>query len=560
MRRVSASAAGYSRVTMRSPELTPAAHRAIAAASRWRSRLAGRRELGPVELLLGLLDESECRAALLLASRGVDAACVRRRWPDLEPVLSGSTHSDLPLAWSTEVRVALDEAQRRLCETAGTEPLATEHLLFGLLAAGDEVSSWLVDFGFRVDHLADEIRRRYGHSAEPLPMVEDDWRRPQRRQESPALSSIVTAHVAPPEPPTPPSVDRRATDDIAALRIIDAAANRAGEGLRVIEDYARFALDDRHLTARCKALRHELTAALSLLLPPDLLVARDTARDVGTDVTEPAESTRNRAADVAAASCHRVQQALRSLEEYSKLVDPVVSARLERLRYESYTLHRALILTGDSIARLAQARLYVLINGRRDADELSTLVEALVAAGVDVLQLRDKQLDDRSLIDRARIVRRLTRETETLFIVNDRPDIAQLVAADGVHIGQDEMSVREARRIVGTRALVGVSTHTIAQAQQAVADGADYIGVGPVFPSATKDFAEHPAIPLVAEVVENIRLPAFAIGGIHLDTIDQVLATGIGRVAVSHAINGAANPGDAAAEFCRRLDAARAAS
>jgi thiamine-phosphate pyrophosphorylase len=143
----------------------------------------------------------------------------------------------------------------------------------------------------------------------------------------------------------------------------------------------------------------------------------------------------------------------------------------------------------------------------------------------------------------------LTRETQTLFVMNDRADLAVLAGADGVHVGQDEMSVKDARRILGPRGLVGVSTHSVEQARAAVLDGANYIGVGPTFPSGTKHFAAFTGVELLRAVAAEIRLPAFAIGGIGLDNVGEVLATGIRRVAVSGAIVGAADPAQAARQF-----------
>ena len=122
------------------------------------------------------------------------------------------------------------------------------------------------------------------------------------------------------------------------LRIIDAAANRAGEGLRVIEDYLRFVLDDRHLTERCKTLRHDLTAALAPISHADRNASREASRDVGADVTTAGEQSREDVTHVVGASFKRLQQSLRSLEEYTKLLDPAISAKLERLRFCTYTL------------------------------------------------------------------------------------------------------------------------------------------------------------------------------------------------------------------------------
>src|SRR5207237_9328533 len=129
---------------------------------------------------------------------------------------------------------------------------------------------------------------------------------------------------------------------------------------------------------------------------------------------------------------------------------------------------------------------------------------------------RDKRLADRELLARARQLRELTNGTSTLFIVNDRPDLARLSQADGVHVGQDELSVKDARSIVGLHALIGVSTHSIQHARPAVLDGANYIGVGPTFPSGTKSFARFTGVDLLQAVASEIRLPAFAIGGVSL--------------------------------------------
>jgi thiamine-phosphate pyrophosphorylase len=163
-------------------------------------------------------------------------------------------------------------------------------------------------------------------------------------------------------------------------------------------------------------------------------------------------------------------------------------------------------------------------------------------------------MPERRLLDVARRIREWTRETGALFIMNDRADLAVAADADGVHVGQDELPVKEARAIVGPRRLVGVSTHTLDQARQAVRDGADYLGVGPVFPSATKTFESFAGLELVREVASEITLPWFAIGGITADNIAAVCEAGARRIAVSHAILSAEDPAKAAAELRGGLD------
>jgi thiamine-phosphate pyrophosphorylase len=337
-----------------------------------------------------------------------------------------------------------------------------------------------------------------------------------------------------------------ATDQMALLRILDAAANRTREGLRVLEDWARFALDDAHLTACLKQVRHDLAAALAAVPWEQRLAARDTEADVGTAIHTSAEFARENVSEVLTANFLRVQEGLRSLEEFGKVLDPVIGQKIGQLRYRTYTLQRAIDATRAGCERLAAARLYVLLDGRASSEDFERLARQLIEAGVDVLQLRDKRLADRELIDRARRLRQLTQGTSTLLIINDRPDIAALVRADGVQVGQDELSVKDARAIVGPDTLVGVSTHSIEQARQAVLDGANYIGVGPTFPSGTKQFEHFPGVELLRDVAAEIRLPAFAIGGINLENVGQVLEAGFTRIAVSGAVVKAKDPGRAA--------------
>jgi thiamine-phosphate pyrophosphorylase len=234
------------------------------------------------------------------------------------------------------------------------------------------------------------------------------------------------------------------------------------------------------------------------------------------------------------------------LEEFSKIFGPGIAAHLERIRYRSYTVHRAVETTASSLIRLDRVRLYVLVDGRPSQGEFRRLIGTLAEADVDAIQLRDKSLNDRQLLERARIARDITSSGRTLLIVNDRPDLAALAGADGVHVGQEELTVKDARTIVGSKALVGVSTHSIAQACQAVLDGASYVGVGPTYPSQTKDFEGFPGLELLRTVAAEIQLPAFAIGGITRGALPEVVATGVRRVAVCGAVVNAPDPGAAA--------------
>jgi thiamine-phosphate pyrophosphorylase len=342
--------------------------------------------------------------------------------------------------------------------------------------------------------------------------------------------------------------------DAAVLRIIDANVNRAAEGLRVVEDYSRFVLNDRRFTETCKGMRHRLTAAMGPWLAR-AIIHRDARADVGAEITTDSEFVRNSTASVAIANLKRVQQALRTVEEFAKTFDATAAGACESLRYQAYELDSTFRSLMDGRRRLGEARLYVLI----DVPDFDRLIREefidIMEAGIDVLQLRNKNLDDRRLIQRARALREITRDRGRVFVINDRPDIARLVDADGVHLGQDDMSVREARSIVGSESLIGVSTHSIEQAEQAVLDGANYIGLGPMFPSTTKEFDQFAGLDLLGEVNENLSIPAFAIGGINETNIDRITEHGGHRVAVLGAIWSAADPAEAVGRLRKQLRA-----
>lgn len=340
------------------------------------------------------------------------------------------------------------------------------------------------------------------------------------------------------------------------LRILDAAANRACEGLRVVEDFCRFALDDRRLTTLAKELRHELSEMLAALPRADRHALRETLQDVGTAISTTAEGVRTDATAVCEASCERVKQSLRSLEEFSKVTDPETATKFEALRYRFYTLEKALTTRLLFSEELGSVKLCVLIDGSFSAKN----VRALIDAGAGMIQLRDKNLYDRELLSHARKLREIchspmaeAKGPSCLLIINDRADIAAAAGADGVHLGQDDLSVKVAREILGPRKIIGVSTHSIEQARQAVLDGANYIGVGPTFPSTTKEFDAFPGTAFLKQVAEEISLPAFAIGGITLENLDEVLAMGIKRVAVSGAIAKADKPGEVARALATQL-------
>jgi thiamine-phosphate pyrophosphorylase len=494
------------------PDCTPAVERALSAAQA-RAQRRGAADVGLADVLAGLLEEEEGWAAVLLRRAGVEPRTVHEALatpaiPETSGSLATPPFSGLVL--DTVVR-AHDRSTERTADSGG--------LLVALLMVDAELRRTLEAQGLKLAALEAQL----AESAEtPVPLEEP-------------------LHLAEP------------TELIDTARILDANANRAREALRVIEDYCRFVLNDAFLSGELKHMRHELTDILELLRPRLMLEARETQQDVGTRISTAQEWERSCLREVAKANLKRLQEALRSLEEFAKVCRVDLAARLEQLRYRSYTLERAVVLGADTRQRLADARLYVLLNGKQCQAALDWTIRECAAGGVSMVQLREKHLSDRALLERARDVRRWTRAVGVLFIMNDRPDIARLAEADGVHVGQDELTVRAVRRIVGPDVLIGVSTHNPGQLRQAILDGASYVGVGPAFPSQTKDFAAFPGLDFVRQATAETSLPAFVIGGITPENIGQAVAAGARRVAVGAAICGADDPCRVATELRRLL-------
>jgi thiamine-phosphate pyrophosphorylase len=210
----------------------------------------------------------------------------------------------------------------------------------------------------------------------------------------------------------------------------------------------------------------------------------------------------------------------------------------------------------ERIERLRRSRLYAITSSNHpDPQDLLGRCEAVLRGGADLLQLRLKGAGDDLLLDLAGRLRDLTARYGALLILNDRPDLAARVDADGAHVGQDDLPVQETRRVLGEGRLVGVSTHSVEQARRAVEDGADYIGVGPVFPTPTKAGRAAVTLDYVRAVSQmRLDLPAFAIGGIDLDRLPEVMRAGARRVAVVRALLDANDPEKAARDFQKALE------
>ncbi len=353
------------------------------------------------------------------------------------------------------------------------------------------------------------------------------------------------------------------------LRMIDANLNRSSEGLRVLEDVARFLLEDAELSQRLRTLRHDLareTKSLGL----GLLSQRDSEHDVGHRyrVSQSEKKLNMKTTspqgllDLVTANAKRVEESLRVIEELAKLpeISPMLnSTRFEQARFNLYTLERDLVSKvsrRDKIMRIPG--LYVILDkqflaGRDELDIAGQIIEG----GVRVIQLRDKQSNKGELLLVAQKLKELCSQAGVLFIINDYLDLAMAVDADGLHIGQGDLPLPVVRRQLPIDKIVGCSVTTVSQATKAQNEGVDYIAVGSIFPTTTKKGATVVGVDILKELKRIGLTPLVAIGGINQNNVGEVVSAGADSIAVISAVLGEKDVRGAVQKLVARMEQAR---
>ncbi|MBA7614831.1 Thiamine-phosphate synthase [subsurface metagenome] len=337
----------------------------------------------------------------------------------------------------------------------------------------------------------------------------------------------------------------------AVYRIIDANFNRAREAIRVIEDFCRFALDSDSLTGRAKQLRHELSAAIGKLDAGRLISSRDTLTDVGVGKTADKQLTRGDLSDCFTAGCKRLTEALRTLAEMTQTQDRSVAETIEKLRFTAYALEKDIVLFSEPAEKFKRVRLYIIITSSLPADVIS-LTHRCIAGGADCIQLRAKAVEDDKLFAMAVEFVQICKAAGVLSIINDRADIAVAAGADGVHLGQNDLPIDQARRLQLAPLIIGKSTHSLEQLRAACDQRPTYVSLGPVFATVTKPTAEAVGLDYVRQATEKLAgtgIGNVAIGGITLDNVEDVLEAGAKAIAVCSAVTETADPTAA----CRSL-------
>lgn len=339
-------------------------------------------------------------------------------------------------------------------------------------------------------------------------------------------------------------------------RVIDANFNRAREAARVVEEYCRFAINSEVLYKRAKKLRHDLSSAVKKLDGNSLISCRDTIGDVGVGKAVESQLYRKNLKDCFTAGCKRLTEALRVLAEMIQTINPPVAETIENLRYEAYILEKDIVLFSDTHERFKHVRLYVIITSTLPS-EIISLTRKCSVGGVDCIQLRVKDIDDDEFFDVADKFVRLCKDNNIIGIINDRVDIAVAVGAGGVHLGQNDLPVTQARKLQMAPLIIGKSTHSIEQLEAACDELPTYVGLGPVYATATKPSAQAIGpdyIKKAKKILYGTGIGHVAIGGINLENIDEVLNAGAECIAVCSAVTHSTNPADACKSLKHKID------
>lgn len=320
-------------------------------------------------------------------------------------------------------------------------------------------------------------------------------------------------------------------------RLLDANINRVSEGIRVIEDIARFVYNKKEFSKELREKRHYLRK-LFIEKDRDFFNSRDTKRDVGIEITKESQlDKKSNIKNIVVGNFKRIQEGLRSIEEISKIsCDYSISKEVETLRYSFYNLEKEFI---GSLKPQIPLGLYGITaenfsKGRSNYE----VVTEMIKSGIKIVQYREKFKSLREKLEETKILCELCKKNNVLFIVNDHVDIALMVDADGVHVGQEDMPVSEIRKILGVNKIIGLSTHSVEDANKALLEDVDYIGVGPIFPTTTKERTAV-GIEYMDYVENNIDLPYIAIGGIKESNLLQIIEKGAKRIALVSEIVGA---------------------
>ncbi len=311
------------------------------------------------------------------------------------------------------------------------------------------------------------------------------------------------------------------------LRLIDANMDRIREGLRVLEDIARFILNDASLSESLKKMRHNITEKNNQI-QMQLLLSREAESDVGAFLKINNGTKREDLLDVTIANARRVEEALRVVEEFAKLPDI-------DLNYESFQKARFSVyqIEQDMVARLSRQNIREKITGLCviiDLDvwynrNLIEMVEGIIRSGTGVIRLKAKELPLQEILDASQKIKLICNSGDVLLIITNYTDIAILSNADGIHLEHDDLSLPDIRHILPQDKIIGYSITNVNQVRKAERDGADYLSIGPIY-DALSEKKKTPGLRKLGQITQKSNLPVIATGGIDTGNIINVVKEG----------------------------------
>ena len=317
-------------------------------------------------------------------------------------------------------------------------------------------------------------------------------------------------------------------EDLRIYQIIDANLDRAREGLRVLEDWSRFGIGKEKYVERIKNFRQILGKNHLEVYKQ----SRNHIEDKCKGLTHQEQINRNTSEQIISSNSGRVQEALRVIEEFSRPHNQELSKIASEIRYATYTLEIDLLSLSKAkktVEILKDNDLYVITNQK---ENLLEIIEDLLIAGVKIIQHRFKEGPDKEHLEEAIQIKKLCEKYNSLFIINDRIDIAQASNADGIHLGQDDLDLKTARKLLGHSKIIGISANNEIDISNALKEGCDYIGIGPIFETATKKDKKPLGIEKIKRLTKNLNIPWFAIGGVKTNNISYLKKNGFKKVAL----------------------------
>ena len=332
------------------------------------------------------------------------------------------------------------------------------------------------------------------------------------------------------------------------FRAIDANINRASEGLRVLEDACRFIYGRQALATEFKNMRHELRKLWSEA-SENCITQRNVDADEGREVEGLREYARENVREIYISNSKRVQEALRSLEEFYKCESGEKARQIELIRYRCYQLEQTL-LVGRTFPWPC---INVLLTKSLCTLPPFEVLEQVCASGADLLQLREKEMEDGAFLDWIFAAKEVADRYQVPIIVNDRLHLVQISNVAGVHLGQGDVPTNYARPLLRPGQWLGRSTHNIHQARQAQSEKADYIGVGPLYLTQTKVHRSAVGLSYLREVESEIRIPYVGIGAVNREHLQEILSAQPRGLAICSAVIGHAEPGHETAFYKQAL-------